>query len=412
MSKINEEAKKKRHDKFYSIYAAKPKTGKLKNSISQARRYLSTYSPVRIGPDAAGVHVETERPLHSYRKFAKKMSIMVLAFFLVTSFDIGRASMDAGAGWQLDFEENNLALNSNMGIIADQEGYLMKSMPLSGEAAYAVDRGENVTYLVQSGDTLSVIAYRFGLNQNTLLAVNDLSNANYLKSDQELIIPQQDGAYIEVESGDTLESLVEDFGGDLALTKEINEIGNDYVIQEGEELFIVGEDVAINYLDSIAPVYVADTTTYTYTSDYNASDVGTSYINTQVVTAYASADFVYPTVGSLTQGYYSGHYAYDIADVSKPAIVAISDGTVVTAAYGWNGGYGNYVIIDHGNGYKSLYAHLEEIYTWEGAYVSMGEAIGKMGNSGRVYGATGIHLHFEVSYNGVKFPACDVGICY
>lgn len=407
MSQVNKEARNKRHEKFYSIYSASPKSGKLKHGLSRVRRYLSSYSPAAH----AGVPIE-KVSIKTYKDFAKKMIVFTLAFFMLTSFDIGRASVDSGAGWQLDFEENAMALNSEIGLIADQEGYLMKSMPLSGEATYAVDRVEDVTYMVQSGDTLSVVAYRFGLSQNTLLAVNDMSNANYLKSGQELKIPPRDGAYIEVEDGDTLAGLVSDFEGDLDLTKEVNEIGDDYVVQEGEELFVVGEDVAVNYLAAIAPVYTTTTSTYTYTTDYNASDVGTSYANTEVITSYASADFVYPTIGGLTQGYYAGHYAYDIADRSKPAIVAISDGTVITAAYGWNGGYGNYVIIDHGNGYKSLYAHMEELYVSEGEWVSMSTAIGKMGNTGRVYGATGIHLHFEVSYNGVKFPACDVGICY
>ena len=396
MSKVNEEARNKRHNKFYSIYAARPKIGKLKSRISQARRSLTAYTPVIVAPGAA----PAEKTVYSYRKFAKKMSVMVLAFFLLTSFDIGRASMDAGAGWQIDLPENALALNSRIGLIADNEGYLMKSMPLSGEATYAVDRGEEVKYMVQAGDSLSVIAYRFGLSQNTLLAVNGMSNANFLKSGQELTIPQKDGAFIEVESGDTLESLVEDFEGDLVLTKQINEIGDDYVIQEGQEIFVVGGDVAINYLDSIAPTYTAST--YTYSNTYNAYDVGTSYVNTQVDTTYASADFVYPCAGGLTQGYYAGHYAYDIADRSRPPIVAVSGGTVITAAYGWNGGYGNYVIIDHGNGYKTLYAHMEELYVSEGDWVGMGDTVGKMGNTGRVYGATGIHLHFEISYNGVN----------
>jgi murein DD-endopeptidase MepM/ murein hydrolase activator NlpD len=66
------------------------------------------------------------------------------------------------------------------------------------------------------------------------------------------------------------------------------------------------------------------------------------------------------------------------------------------------GGYGNHVIIDHGNGYKTLYAHMDYLTVSQGQYVSQGEAIGRMGATGRVYGRTGIHLHFEVHQNGVK----------
>ncbi len=413
MSQVNEEARKARHKKFFSIYAAHPTMGKIKNRLSGVKRYLSAYSPASI---AHPQFVEPTEWMYTPKKFAKNMIMIVLAFFLVTSFDIGRASLDAGEGWQVQFEGDALALSMDESILSDQEGYLLKAMPLSGEATYQTNRKENVTYTVQSGDTMSGIAYRFGLSQNSIMAANDITNANKLKTGKDLLVPPRDGAWIEVEDGDTLESIVEEFKGDYDSTLEFNDqLTAPSMLAEGDLVFVLGEDVAIEYLDSIKPVYTASSlssSSYSYSQSYNSNDVGTSYLNSDVETTYASADFVYPTQGSLTQGYYSGHYAYDIADRSQPAIVAVSDGTVVTAAYGWNGGYGNYVVIDHGNGYKTLYAHNEELYVSEGDYVTMGQAIGKMGNTGRVYGATGIHLHFEISYNGYKFPACDVGICY
>lgn len=407
MSTVNEEARKTRHEKFFSIYSPSPVMGKIKNGISKARRYLSSYTPVKTAPTVA--FAESVEILHTPKRFAKNMVLLTLVFFMITSFDIGRASFDSSEG-QSTFNEDVLTLDSDISLLADQEGYLVKAMPMSGEATYQLNRTEKVAYTVQSGDTLSVIAYRFGISQESVMAANDMTNANYLKSGKELAIPPRDGAYIEVKNGDTLESLVEKFAGDIVLTKEINGIGDDNVVTEGDNLFIAGEEVAEKYITSIKPVYTASTAS-TYTN-YSSSDVGTSYLNVDVEITYASADFVYPTTGNFTQGYHSGHYAYDIADRSQPPIVAVSNGLVVTTAYGWNGGYGNYVVIDHQNGYKTLYGHMEELYVSEGDYVGMGEAIGKMGNTGRVYGATGIHLHFEISYNGVKFPGCDVGICY
>ncbi|MFA6528027.1 MAG: M23 family metallopeptidase [Candidatus Gracilibacteria bacterium] len=408
MSTVNEEARKTRHKKFFSIYSASPVIGKLKNGISKAGRYLSSYTPVIIAPTIA--FADPIEVTHTPKKFAKNMVLLTLAFFLITSFDIGRASVDGGEGMLTSFDEDILALNNDTNLLADQEGYLMKSMPMGGEPTYQLNRTEKVAYTVQSGDTLSLIAYRFGINQDSVMAANEMSNANYLKSGQDLEIPPRDGAYVEVKKDDTFDSLIEEYAGDAALTKEINEIGDDNAITVGDKIFIAGDEVAAKYIASIKPVYVASTAS-TYTG-YNSSDVGTSYENVDVATVYASADFVYPTTGDFTQGYHSGHYAYDIADRSQPPIVAASSGTVITAAYGWNGGYGNYVIIDHLNGYKTLYGHMEELYVAEGESVAMGQAIGKMGNTGRVYGVTGIHLHFEISYNGTKFPACDVGICY
>lgn len=108
------------------------------------------------------------------------------------------------------------------------------------------------------------------------------------------------------------------------------------------------------------------------------------------------------TEGTITNGYKAGHYALDIAKRSKPPIWAAKDGVIETAKYGWNGGYGNYIIINHGDGYKTLYAHNEVLYVEEGAKVVKGQQIAKMGNTGRVYGATGIHLHYECIANGEK----------
>jgi len=75
---------------------------------------------------------------------------------------------------------------------------------------------------------------------------------------------------------------------------------------------------------------------------------------------------------------------------------------VVKSQCGWNGGYGCVVVLDHGDGFQTLYAHLSELAAAVGDSVGQGSQIGTMGNTGRVYGATGIHLHFEVVDNGVK----------
>ncbi|MCB0749246.1 MAG: M23 family metallopeptidase [Ignavibacteriae bacterium] len=91
-----------------------------------------------------------------------------------------------------------------------------------------------------------------------------------------------------------------------------------------------------------------------------------------------------------------------MANSSRPPIWATAGGVVVTAKGGYNGGYGNHVIIDHGNGFQTLYAHAEELYVSEGETVTKGQVIAKMGNTGRVYGATGIHVHYECHQNGRK----------
>jgi murein DD-endopeptidase MepM/ murein hydrolase activator NlpD len=123
---------------------------------------------------------------------------------------------------------------------------------------------------------------------------------------------------------------------------------------------------------------------------------------------------IFPTRGKLTQGYHKGHYAFDIGDRSQPPIWAAGSGKVVKVvsgcakvSYGCGGGYGNHVIIDHGNGLQTLYAHLEYVTVKDGDQVTQGDVIGKMGRSGNVRGATGIHLHFEVHLNGKKMVPSD-----
>ena len=78
-------------------------------------------------------------------------------------------------------------------------------------------------------------------------------------------------------------------------------------------------------------------------------------------------------------------------------IVAAESGTVILASYGWNGGYGNYIIINHGNGVTTRYAHASQLYVSVGQTVSKGQVIAAVGTTGN---STGPHLHFEVRING------------
>ena len=111
----------------------------------------------------------------------------------------------------------------------------------------------------------------------------------------------------------------------------------------------------------------------------------------------------------ITQGYSSVHNAVDV--VKSPSllddIIAHSAGKVIFCQTGYknakgskgNASYGNCVKIDHGNGYATLYAHLNKVYVANGQSVEQGQAIGYMGDSGNAYGA---HLHFEVWKDGKR----------
>jgi len=119
----------------------------------------------------------------------------------------------------------------------------------------------------------------------------------------------------------------------------------------------------------------------------------------------ASGAFVWPTGGTMSQRFVWYHKGLDIANRSAPDVLAADSGTVVVAGWPDGYGYGNRVLIDHGNGYRTLYAHLSRIYVVPGQTVARGNAIGKMGSTGR---STGIHLHFEVIRNGAHLNPLSV----
>lgn len=334
------------------------------------------------------------------KRLYTQMALWSIGLLLLTSVNVTNAAYSGGEGVGAEYEYLALEIE---GYLTDDDGYLIKNMPLEGEAIYDMDRTERVVHEVQPGDTLSVIAYRYGISVESLRYANDaIRSSDRLKPGQELQIPPQDGVYVTVESGDSLLELMDTYEGNLDETKLFNAVDGDNDLVAGKEIFIV--DGAL----PVSPSYVA--TTPTYSSGGSSGSVSLPAVTQYDITPSAGG-WIRPTQGLITQGFHGGHYAYDVADRSKPPILAAAGGTVVKAFNsGWNGGYGNYILIDHGNGYQSLYAHNEVVYVSVGDYVSQGQVIAKMGNTGRVYGATGIHLHFELIFNGSKLSPSVMGV--
>ena len=111
-----------------------------------------------------------------------------------------------------------------------------------------------------------------------------------------------------------------------------------------------------------------------------------------------TGSFAWPASGQVTQQYWSGHPAVDIGAFIGAPVKAADSGYVIAASGGWNDGYGNMVLIDHGNGFVSLYSHLSSIFVRQGESVGMGQQVGAVGNTGN---STGPHLHFEIRYQGI-----------
>lgn len=249
-------------------------------------------------------------------------------------------------------------------------------------------RGDIIDYTVQKGDTVGSIAQKFGVSVDTVRWQNDLSTTASIKEGQTLQILPLTGVAHTVKKGDTVYSIAKKYDVDPQeiVNYPFNSYANDETFQLAVgQVIIVPNGIKPSGVSTVAPARIRQTT----------PDAGT---------VAGSGKFVWPTSGVITQYFIWYHPALDIANPSAPNVLAADSGRVI--ASGWdNTGYGNRVIIDHGNGYKTLYGHMQKLYVLPGQGVTRGSAIGKMGSTGH---STGTHLHFEVYRNGVRINPLSV----
>lgn len=257
---------------------------------------------------------------------------------------------------------------------------------IQSEEVTRVRGGEVHVHRVQEGETLSSIANLYSLRIETIMWENSLDKNAKLKPGQELRILPVDGIRHKVARGETIYTLSKKYGlGDEAVDaqKIVNYPFNEFKNSETFELAI-GQTVLIP--EGIKPQERAPIAT--------APRFGSITPDAGSVSAKG---FTWPAAGRITQGYSFYHKAFDIANRGGGPISAADGGTVVVA--GWStAGYGNHVMIDHGNGFVTLYAHLSLIQVRPGQGVDRGNVIGQMGSTGR---STGVHLHFEVRRGGI-----------
>lgn len=244
-------------------------------------------------------------------------------------------------------------------------------------------RDEVITYIVQGGDTVSSIAQKFGISTDTIRWQNNLKTIKSIKAGQELKILPVTGVAHKVQRGETVWSIAKKF--DTNSQGIVDYPFNTFV---NDEKFTLAVGQILIIPDGIMPK-AAPWQPRTYIAQ-ETPDAGTVVV---------SGNFVWPASGRITQGFRWYHRGLDIANKSAPGILAADAGKVVLAGWPTGWGYGNRVVVDHGNGFQTLYAHLTKIYVSAGQTVNRGDLVGQMGATGR---ATGIHLHFEVIKNGVK----------
>lgn len=251
-------------------------------------------------------------------------------------------------------------------------------------------------YTVHPGDTLSEIAKMFGVTTNTIIGANDIKGG-IVHPGQTLIILPISGLQYTVVKGDTLASLAKKYNSDAADIANYNDLALDSALTSGQTIIIPKAENTV-----VATKTTTKTTTKSKVAKSTAPLLGGGG---PAVDGY----YVWPVGGGvLTQGLH-GWNGIDIGAPKGTAVFASAGGTVLIAKAngGWNGGYGNYVVIAHDNGTQSLYAHLSQVAVSQGESVSRGASIGKVGRTGE---ATGNHLHFEIRGASNPFGALSVGL--
>ena len=248
-------------------------------------------------------------------------------------------------------------------------------------------RDSIITYVVQEGDTISEIAENFNLSTNTILWENNIGPRNFIKPGQELVILPVTGATHTIKRGDTLNAIASRYKAKPGDILEVNKLADASELKIGSKVVIP---------DGIPPAPVIP---ISYSS--GLADIRSIFKPAKPIAGKLN----WPTTAKRITQYFKGwrHSGLDIGAKRNQPIYAADDGVVATSR--WNkGGYGYYIIIDHGNGFHTLYAHNNENYVKKGARVKKGEIIAAIGSTGR---STGPHLHFEVRVSGNRVNPLD-----
>ena len=278
-------------------------------------------------------------------------------------------------------------VNQSLGLVRDSDMSTIQS---------ARTRTEPVTYIVEFQDSVFSIANKFNVSPETVMWANyDVLNDNpdMLSEGQELVIPPIDGVLYEWQENDNIDEVANTFyadpqdillfsGNNLDLTDPEIEVGQMVMIPDGYREFV----------QWVIPTFAVGSAGVTTTV------LGAGGCTIDAWTGYGSGSFIYPTQSHRLSGndYWSGHLGIDLA-VGIGSPIFASDGGMVIYS-GWNSsGYGYMVLIDHGNGYQTLYAHLSSTSVYCGSSVYQGQTIGFGGSTGN---STGPHLHYEIRYQG------------
>ncbi len=243
---------------------------------------------------------------------------------------------------------------------------LSTEMPLGGNGKAKRGAPSIVRHPVARGECLWNIAKKYHVRMETIIGMNDLPSARYLRPGQILEIPDTDGTYCTVKRGDTISSLCKKYDVELADVVNANPGIDVEALQLGQRIFVPGTGALEQLFRMAWPVYGRISGRYGYRT--------------------------HPVYRRRMM-----HTGLDIAAPHGTPIKSALAGRVKFA--GWKGGYGRTIIVEHPNGYETLYGHCTKLLVTKGQTVKRGETIGKVGTTGV---STGPHVHFEVREHGKR----------
>jgi len=336
---------------------------------------FNTPDQITVNPFVASQLTSRQHLSNTEKRIVQADSVTTVAYYI----DQAKLGPDAAAVT----EQLNTQLNASYG-----GSEYLASLPIVQNSTTGASQNKIIDYLVENGDTLSTIATKFNVSTDTIRYANAITDVDSIAPGTKLVIPPVTGVLHTVAAGETTAGIAKRYNGSESLIISQNNL-------YGEEL-VVGMKVMVpdgEIPEAPKPVAVVQAAPTVRSGSQGSSQ-----------RLIASGQFLFPTIKN-GQGYFNGYHdwAIDIMGSYGTPIFAADAGRIVEAQYGWSGGYGNTILIDHGNGFTTRYAHMSSLAV-VGGYVSKGQVIGYMGSTGR---STGTHLHFEILIGGSRQNPCD-----
>jgi len=288
------------------------------------------------------------------------------------------SALDASLGIELiTFDDPEVTFASTLGGNA----VIAPLSPLAPEPGSEPTRQPDKPriYTVREGDTVASVAAEFNISTNTILWANGLTARDIIKVGDNLTILPTTGVLHTVDSGETVLALASKYDANTDDIINYNQLGDDAKLYIGQKIIIPDGYIS----PPLTPSRIVSNTAPEDSDIPSPAPAG-------------EAGFIWPTTSRHIAQYFRwGHTGIDIDNQVRPPVYAAAAGTVEFT--GRLGAYGNLAIVNHGGGLTTYYAHLDKFYVSPGQSVAKGDAIAKMGSTGR---STGPHLHFEVRRSG------------